>query len=336
LNIVIEPNSITDTDCDPTRRRLLRLAAASIAVPLLPMFVAQAAPLTYALKPIKLDDGAWMIAGAQEAITFENGGAIANITILDTSDGAVIIDTGPSRRFGEELAALTRTLTGKDIARVYLTHFHPDHVFGNQAFEAAKIAAPEGVIQGLKNLGNGFSDAMYYIARDWMRGTEVVLPTTAVNEGVEDFGGRRFRLLPRAGHTAADLAIYEEKSGLLISGDLAFLDRAPTTPHADLAIWRTTLEELASIDCKRLVPGHGPAETAKRAISQTQDWLTAIEGLIRRCFEQGMDINEAMQAALPPGLENISLARYEFGRSVMHLYPKLEAANLPSVGQRQN
>ncbi len=165
------------------------------------MFVAEAAPLTYGLKPLKLDDGAWMIAGAQEAITFENGGAIANITILDSSDGAIIVDTGPSRRFGEELARLARTLTGKDIARVYLTHFHPDHVFGNQGFDAAKIAAPEGVIKGLQDLGNGFSDAMYYIARDWMRGTEVVLPTTAVNESVEDFGGRRLRLLPRAGHT---------------------------------------------------------------------------------------------------------------------------------------
>ncbi|MEQ1653950.1 MAG: quinoprotein relay system zinc metallohydrolase 1 [Hyphomicrobium sp.] len=325
-----------DDEHDPGRRHLLRLAAASIALPLLPMFVAEAAPLTYALKPIKLDDGVWMIAGRQEAITFENGGAIANITILDSSDGAIIIDTGPSRRFGEELAALSRTLTGKDIARVYLTHFHPDHVFGNQGFDAAKIAAPEGVIKGLQDLGNGFSDAMYYIARDWMRGTEIVLPATAVAEGVEDIGGRRLRLLPRAGHTASDLAVYEENSGLLIAGDLAFLDRAPTTPHANIATWRTTLTELSAIDCKRLVPGHGPAETAKRALTQTQDWLTEIEGLITRCFEQGLDMNEAMNVPLPPSLEQIALARYEFGRSVMHLYPMLEGAKLPAVGARAN
>jgi len=84
-----------------------------------------------------------MIAGRQEAITFENGGAIANITILDSSEGAIVVDTGPSRRYGEELAKIARDLTGKDVARVYLTHFHPDHVFGNQGFDAGKITAPE-------------------------------------------------------------------------------------------------------------------------------------------------------------------------------------------------
>ena len=85
-----------------------------------------------------------------------------------------------------------------------------------------RISSPlrKGVIDGMKQLGNGFSDAMYYIARDWMRGTEIVLPEKAVATGVEEIGGRRLNLFALAGHTASDLAIYEEKSRLLITGDL--------------------------------------------------------------------------------------------------------------------
>lgn len=319
--------------CD--RRDVLRSAAAAIAIPLLPVFVTEAAPLTYTLKPQKIDDGVWIIAGAQEAITFDNGGAIANITILDSKDGAIIVDTGPSRRYGEQLSALARELTGKDIARVYITHFHPDHALGNQGFEAAKISAPAGVIKGLSEMGNSFSDAMYYIARDWMRGTEIILPTQVATEGVEDIGGRRLRLLPRSGHTASDLAIFDETSGTLIAGDLAFLDRAPTTPHADIPIWMTTLKELGEIQCRALVPGHGPVDANKRAVSQTHDWLTEITAIIEGCFQSGLDIPEAMQAPLPKAFEKIALARYEFQRSVMHLYPKLESAKLPSVGARE-
>jgi quinoprotein relay system zinc metallohydrolase 1 len=321
-------------DLSPDRRRVLKLTAAGIVSSLLPVFVAEAAPLAYVLKPIVIGDGAWMIAGVPEKITFENGGAIANITILDSSDGAIVIDTGPSRRFGEDLAKVARDLTGKDIARVYVTHFHPDHVFGNQGFDAAKIAAPDGVIKGLQDLGNGFSDAMYYIARDWMRGTEVVLPTKAVTAGIEQIGERKLHLMPLAGHTASDLAIYDETSGLLITGDLAFLDRAPTTPHADLATWRTTLEGLSQIQANMIVPGHGPAERGQRSLKQTRDWLDGIEAVITSSFERGLDMTEAMQHPLPPSLESIALARYEFERSVMHLYPKLEAARLPSVGKR--
>ncbi len=317
-----------------SRRELIAAGASSIAAPLLPMFAAEAAPLVYNLKPAKIGDGVWMLAGVPEVITLENGGAIANITILDSNEGAIIIDTGPSRRFGEQLAAVAKELTGKSVARVYVTHFHPDHVFGNQAFAAEKIAAPKGVIDGLQQAGNSFSDAMYYIARDWMRGTEIVLPQKAVETGVEEIGGRRLNLFALAGHTPSDLAVYEEKSGLLITGDLAFLDRAPTTPHADISVWNTTLTQLEGLQPAKIIPGHGPAENGLRAIAQTREWLEVVEAIVTKAFEKGLDILEAAAEPLPRSLEEITLSRYEFERTVTHLYPKLEAARLPGVGKK--
>ncbi|PPC87073.1 MAG: MBL fold metallo-hydrolase [Hyphomicrobium sp.] len=318
-----------------TRRQLAVALSSTIAAPLLPAFVAEAAPLSYTLKPQEIADGVWVIEGAQEAITFENGGAIANIVIMDSTDGAIVIDTGPSRRFGEALAALAQSLTSKPITRVYITHFHPDHAFGNQGFDAKIIAAPEGVITGLKEMGNTFSDAMYYIARDWMRGTEIVLPTISIaKSGVEDIGGRRLRLLPLSGHTTSDLAIFDETSGTLVTGDLAFLDRAPTTPHADFGIWRQSLSKLNDVSARTTVPGHGPVEASQRAVSQTKNWLDDVERIISENFEQGLDITEAMNTPLPENLTRLTLARYEFSRTVMHLYPKLEASRLPRVGGR--
>lgn len=317
-----------------TRRHCLALGAHAALAPFLPMFSAHAAPLTYDVKPQKLRDGVWMLAGRQEAITFENGGAIANITILDSTEGAIIFDTGPSRRFGEQLAELARTLTGKDIARVYVSHFHPDHVFGNQAFVPGTLAAPQGVIDGLKEAGAAFSDAMYYIARDWMRGTELVLPEKAVVSGVEEIGGRKLHLFALAGHTSSDLVVLDETTGTLIAGDLAFLDRAPTTPHANVEIWLQNLKRLSAMSFTTLIPGHGPADPDKRALSQTAEWLETISGLITRSFERGHDMLEASAQPLPASLEKLALSRYEFERSVMHFYPKLEAAQLPVVGKK--
>ncbi len=319
-----------------TRRHLLALGAQGITIPYLSMFSAEAAPLTYALKPVRIAEGVWTIFGAPEVITLRNGGAIANITVLDSREGAIVIDTGPSRRFGEELVAIAKALTGKDIARAYITHFHPDHAFGNQAIAAAKVAAPQGVIDGLQQAGAAFSDAMYYIAQDWMRGTEVVLPATAISTGIEEIGGRRLQLFALAGHTNSDLAILDEATGTLVTGDLAFLDRAPTTPHANVAVWLETLTRLEAISGARLIPGHGPAEAGKRALTQTRDWLEAITAIITRSYEQGLDILEASRQPLPESFGNIALARYEFERSVMHFYPKLEASRLPGVGKKSS
>ena len=72
-------------------------------------------------------DGLWLLRGADAPIARENGGAIANIAILATDAGAVLVDAGPSLRYGQQLAALAKKLTGKSVARVYVTHLHPDH-----------------------------------------------------------------------------------------------------------------------------------------------------------------------------------------------------------------
>jgi len=317
------------------RREALALMALSSAAWLMPAFEIAAAPKTYALKPERLDEGVWLIAGAQEAISGSNGGAIANIVILDTSAGAVIVDTGPSKRFGEQLAALARELTGKDVARVYLTHIHPDHVFGNQAFKPDVLAATQATAKGLKEMGDGYADAMYRTAGDWMRGTEVVLPATIVNGGtVEDFGSRRLRLLAMRGHTASDLVIFDERSGFVVAGDLVFLDRAPTTPNATIEHWKIALANLGAIPHRRLVPGHGPAENSARGIDETRRWITLVDDMVRGAFEKGLDITEAMALPMPDWTRHVALARYEFQRSVMHLYPKLEAERLPAVGTR--
>lgn len=315
------------------RSALTGLATAAVATPIaaLPMLSAHAGPLAYNLQPIKIADGVWMLEGAHEAVSRDNGGNIVNVGILDTTDGAVVIDTGPSKRYGQQLAKLATELTGKPVVRALVTHFHPDHVFGNQAFAPNVLATAQGVADGLKTTGEDFATAMYYLAGDWMRGTAVALPQTIVTDGHEDIGERRLQYRVRAGHTDSDLVVFDEASGTLFAGDLLFLNRAPTTPHANLPAWRASLDALAAIEFKAAVPGHGPADTTKQAISQTRDWLAMAEDAIRGAFERGLSMTEAMAVPLPVWTDTIALARYEFQRSVMHLYPGLEDGTWPRV-----
>lgn len=314
-----------------TRRHALGLLSTAMAAPWIAPWEAYAAPLSYTLKPKEIAKGVWLMEGAQEAITLSNGGAIANVAILDTAAGAVVIDTGPSRRYGEALSLLATELTRKPVARVYLTHFHPDHVFGSQAFESGTVASTPAVAQGLRDFGEGFADSMYRAAGDWMRGTELVIPEPIAESGVEDFGDRRIRLLAMGGHTPSDLALFDETSGLMFTGDLVFLDRAPTTPHADIERWRISLANLGAIPCSAIVPGHGASEPTDRGIRQTRDWIQAVESMVNDAFDRGLDISEAVALPLPDWMKRVALARYEFERTVMHLYPKLEADRWPRV-----
>ncbi|MEE4316459.1 MAG: quinoprotein relay system zinc metallohydrolase 1 [Erythrobacter sp.] len=278
-----------------------------------------------------MGDGIWMVRGADEAIGFANGGAIANTVIMASDAGAILVDTGPSLAFGKALEALARRLTGQPVGRIYITHLHPDHSFGNGAFSGTAIHSLPATRADLERDGSGFADAMYRMLVGWMTGTEVVLPLGDVTGGDTMFGGRSLRLLALDGHSEGDLAILDHASGTLVAGDLVFHDRAPATPHADFARWQASLERLEAVGHRQLVPGHGPLDTSGKAIAQTRDWLGWLETSLRRSVASGLDMAEAANLPIPDRFAGIAAARYELTRSVSHFYPRLEAELLPRV-----
>lgn len=287
---------------------------------------------SYAIAPVAVAEGLWMIRGADEPMLFSNGGAIANIAIIATPVGTVLVDAGPSVRYGRALKAAAEALTGQRVVRVYVTHLHPDHGMGIAAFDPAIVAALPGTISDMERDSGAFSDALYRLLGDWMRGTEVALPGRRIDQPTEDFGGRRIRLLALGGHSRADLALVDEKTGTLIGGDLLFLDRAPSTPTADIKRWRESLTALAALPHRAAIPGHGPFDpTGHKAIEQTRDWIGWLEQTLRRAVGAGLDMVEAGELPIPQRFARMAAARYELQRSVSHLYPGLEAELLPRV-----
>jgi quinoprotein relay system zinc metallohydrolase 1 len=287
---------------------------------------------TYTLKADPIGDGIWLVRGADAAITPDNGGAIANIVIMASDAGAIVVDTGPSLAYGQALETLARQVTGKPVARVYITHLHPDHSFGNGAFATSEIHALPATRAELERDATGLEDAMYRLLPGWIAGTQVVLPQHQVTAGTVTFGGRTLELLALSGHSEGDLAILDHLSGTLIAGDLVFHNRAPATPHADIPAWLAALGTLAALPHRQLVPGHGPLCARGTAIAQTRDWLTWLEGALREAVASGHDMTEAANMPIPERFADLAEARYELTRSVSHFYPALEAAMFPQFG----
>ncbi|WP_033920054.1 quinoprotein relay system zinc metallohydrolase 1 [Sphingomonas sp. 37zxx] len=280
----------------------------------------------YGIAPQAIADGLWIVRGADAPILRDNGGAIANLAILATDAGTVLIDCGPSLRYGKALKAAAFRLTGRPVTRIFLTHFHPDHCFAAAAFPDALVSATPEMVRGLTVSGPGFSDGMYRLLDDWMRGTELPSPRGDVGAGPLMIGGRTLRMLPLSGHSAADLAIFDEATGTVFAGDLVFHDRAPATPEADLSAWRTSLETLKQLGHRTLLPGHGPYDpSAHRAIDQTRDWINWLEISLRDAVASGRDMVEAGAMPIPPRFARMQAARYELQRSVSHFYPRIEA-----------
>jgi glyoxylase-like metal-dependent hydrolase (beta-lactamase superfamily II) len=88
-------------------------------------------------------------------------------------------------------------------------------------------------------------------------------------------GGNHLQLLALTGHTGADLAILDQKTGVLFAGDLVFYQRALTTPNSPgLAVWLADLDTLQALPWTLIVPGHGPVATMRSPSSRcATTWL---------------------------------------------------------------
>lgn len=287
------------------------------------------ADMDYALKPRQIAESTWLLEGSTDNFAKANGGNIVNVAFIVTDAGVVVIDTGPSRRYGEALRQAIASVTAKPVIQVLLTHHHPDHALGNQAFKDVPIAALADTTKLLHEQGDSMAENLYRMVGDWMRGTEVVLPSEVLEPGVRSFGNHDLRLLALTGHTGADLAILDQSTGVLFAGDLVFYQRALTTPNSPgLAAWLADISTLQGLPWTLVVPGHGPIATDAQPFEQMRDYLTWLDQLLQGGAANGSDMTEMIRSPIPERFAAISLSRYELIRSVSHLYPRYERAQM--------
>jgi len=286
-------------------------------------------PLQYQLEATEITRGVWVVEGRTERFSRENGGNIVNTAFIETDEGVVVIDSGPSRRYGEAFRELIETTTAKPVTHVLITHHHPDHAFGNQAFEPETLYMLSASRELLARDGEAFSDNMYRLVGDWMRGTEIVLPPNTLDPGEWQVGNRRFRLLEMTGHTGADLVVFEESSGVLFAADMLFFERALTTPQSPgLDIWAAELDELERLPFRWVVPGHGPAVEGDAAFRQMRDYLAWLDRALSQAATEGLTRMEVMNLPIPQRFQGIAESRHELIRTTTHLYPHYEKSVL--------
>lgn len=290
----------------------------------------------YALKAKEITKGVYVFAGRREHFTEDNGGNIVNTGFIVGRTGVIVIDTGPSRLYGEAMVRGIRAVTKRPIVRIYITHGHPDHFLGNQAFKDVPIFALPKTRAHIRESGEDLAENLYRLLAGWMRGTVVVEPTDDADAGRVIVAGRRLRILAFDGHTDADLVVVDEATKTWFVGDLVFLDRAPTTPNAEVDAWQRALGKVAAARPRRLVPGHGPVHRGRRGVRQTQRYLRWLVKTLTVHADAGRDMAEAFaDPSAPRFIRSMGAWPEEYRRSVVHLFPDIETAGLQDVSRRK-
>jgi quinoprotein relay system zinc metallohydrolase 1 len=286
------------------------------------------ARLDYGLAARLLAPGVWVVEGANADFSPANGCNIINTGFIATGAGVIVINTGPSKRYGEQLRALIERTVREPIVQVIHLNLHPDYFLGNQAFADVPRLATDATRAGMAREAKAYEDNLYRLCGDWMKGTQAVLPSGTVMLGPLRIGGREMELREYRGHTDSDLVLVDKASGVVFAGGLVFAQRIPTTPHAQVGAWLDSLQSFSALPVKTLVPSHGPVRGDAGAVGQTQRYLQWLDRRFTQAAEQGTEMNELLRAEVPAEFRGWAAFGTEYTRNVAHLYPRYEQAVL--------
>ena len=300
-----------------------------------PVTTAQPATLQYGLAPRELAPGHWVIEGAVDDFGRHNGCNIINTAMVLTAEGPVVINTGPSRLYGEQQRqAVQRIWTsagGSPQAKgqVLSLNLHPDYFFGNQAWADWPTLALPGTRAGMRAEGPAYADNLYRLCGDWMKGTESTPSKVDATPGTLRVGQRTLALHRFQGHTDDDLVVLDPAAGVAYVGGLVFMNRVPTTPHANFDQWLASLDALEAIlkagNYRWVVPSHGPIHTGLAGLNQTRDWLKWLTSAMATHADAGRDLGEVLhQPAVPPRFADWAAMPAELHRSLTQWYPVYE------------
>ena len=250
-------------------------------------------------KPVA--EGVYAYIGEIEGRSYENEGLNANIGLIVTPAGAVLVDSGPTFQVAGKIEAAAKKITSQPIKWVINTGGQDHRWLGNGYFSAkgietiahadakADMKARSGMhMEGLK------------ILKERLDGTQPTLPTRFVTgpDTRLELGGVVIELKHvHGGHTPGDTLVWLPQKNLMFTGDMVYVDR--TLGLIDVSSGKTWLESFSLIDQikpKVIVPGHGQVTDLATAQHQTRDLLLALRAHMKKAIDDGVDVSAAVKS----------------------------------------
>ena len=267
----------------------------------------------------------------------------ANHVVLRSDAGCVVIDSGYDKHVPLMLALIASRmgLDGRPLAKLINTHCHSDHVGGNAALRRAygcNIAVPAGEAP----LIDAWDErALLYEYAD-QRAERFAVDEILEPGSTHAWGDIEWRALAAPGHAMGALVFFNDEHRILISGDALWQNgygivMPPELDPGALPATRATLEMIATLDVRCVVPGHGEPFTdvdaaLERAFARTTafevDPMRTVRHVLKALLVFSLLDRERMPlASLPLYVERVGVYR-EFNARFLRLDPATLAEKL--------
>jgi alkyl sulfatase BDS1-like metallo-beta-lactamase superfamily hydrolase len=251
--------------------------------------------------------------------------AFANVSVFDTGDGLVLVDSGDFRT-ALPLHGAVRGHSAAPVSAVVYTHGHVDHVFGVGPFDReaadAGTARPEVVAhEGVAARFDRYRETAGY--NTWINRKQFGVPslewpteyrypdTTYRDRLTMRRGALTFELVHARGETDDHTYVWIPELRTLCTGDL-FIWNSPNAGNPQKVQrypveWARALRDMQELGAEVLLPGHGVpiigADRIGQALGDTAELLESLCGQTRDLMNAGARLDEVLHGVkVPAGL----------------------------------
>jgi glyoxylase-like metal-dependent hydrolase (beta-lactamase superfamily II) len=225
----------------------------------------------------------------------ERGWLSANNIVLSAPGGATVVDSGYVAHAAQTVDLIERALKGVPLEQLVNTHCHSDHMGGNAAIRR-RFHCKTRIPAGEAPLIDRWDEGELILATADQRAERFAYEGTFGEGDALAMGEREWQVLAAPGHDAHAVVFYSPETRILISGD-ALWENGFGAVFAQLfgrgtalAETRATLERIAGLGCKIVIPGHGRpfgevGAALERAFVRLEGYEKDITRLARHCVK---------------------------------------------------
>lgn len=192
---------------------------------------------------------------------FERGWLSSNNVLLMNEEETVLIDSGYVSHAPQTLALVEHAIGDRPLDRLLITHLHSDHCGGNAALQARYGCHTAIPVSDAAMVRDWDVDALSFKATG-QQCERFGFDATIAPGDTLTLGGMEWQALGAPGHDAHALIFYQPRERILISADALWENGFGVIfPELDgepgFAEERATLDLIATLDVRLVIPGHG-------------------------------------------------------------------------------